>query len=317
MSERVGERTSLSDEELLAAAPRGTRSREAQIGVFVLFGLIAVLVMLFWMTDPATLRGRYMLVTTVENAGGVRAGDGVLMHGVIIGRVHDFEMVEAGRVDITMEIDGRWNVPVGSRTIMGASGLFGGRTLEIDASDATQYYAEYDTMPGEGAGSEGLLGSVDDLSDQAGEVMLSINRLLDEETVGSVRGSARELEGLLSELSTVTREQRVQLQSLTASLNVAADGLEDASAAGPDIARAAARADSAMATLSVTSAKLDAATESLRSVLDRMDRGEGTLGRLSTDESLYVNLNTAAEALANLLADLQANPNKYINISIF
>ena len=87
--------------------------------------------------------------------------------------------------------------------------------------------------------------------------------------------------------------------------------------AGPDIANAIARADSAMATLVATGESLDAATSSLSVILERVERGEGTLGRLSTDESLYVSLNDAAESLNSLLMDLQANPNKYINISIF
>jgi phospholipid/cholesterol/gamma-HCH transport system substrate-binding protein len=258
-----------------------------------------------------------MLVTTVENAGGIRAGDPVQMHGVILGRVHDFEMVSAGQVDITMEIDGRWQVPLGSRTVLGAAGLFGGRTLQIEPSTSTQYHQENDTLPGDGAVGDGLLGSVDELSAQAGSVLGSIDRLLNAETVGSVQGSAKALESLLAELSVVTREQRGALQRLTASLTGAAEGLEDATAVAPDIARAVARADSAMAALTVTGANLDAATISLRSVLERMDRGEGTLGLLSNDEALYVSLTTAAQNLNALLADLQANPSKYINISIF
>ena len=72
-----------------------------------------------------------------------------------------------------------------------------------------------------------------------------------------------------------------------------------------------------MAVLTETGKNLDVAMESLRSVLARIDRGEGTLGRLSTDEALYVSLNKAAESLTALLGDLQANPSKYINISIF
>ena len=96
-----------------------------------------------------------------------------------------------------------------------------------------------------------------------------------------------------------------------------AEGLEAASEAGPDIASAIARADSAMAMLAETGESLDAATTSLSVILGRMENGEGTLGRLSTDETLYVSLNDAAAALNSLLTDLQANPNKYINISIF
>ena len=315
---RVDEATGrLSDEELLAATPRGAVGNEAKVGLFVLVGLISFIVVLFWMTDPATLRNRYMLVTTVDNAGGIRLKDNVLMHGVILGRVNDFEMVEGGRVDITMEIERKWDIPVGSTTVMGASGLFGGRTLEIIPTTSTEFYEPWDTLPGEGAASEGLLGSVDELSAQAGSVLESLGALLNEETVGSMKGSALALEGLLAKLSAVTEEQRGALQRLTETLTSAAEGLEEATAVGPDIASAVARADSAMAVLTETGKNLDVAMESLRSVLARIDRGEGTLGRLSTDEALYVSLNKAAESLTALLGDLQANPSKYINISIF
>ena len=72
-----------------------------------------------------------------------------------------------------------------------------------------------------------------------------------------------------------------------------------------------------MSTLARTSDSLDRAVASLRAVLDRIDRGEGTLGRLSTDDSLYQNLNRAAESVSALLDDVRANPKKYINVSIF
>jgi phospholipid/cholesterol/gamma-HCH transport system substrate-binding protein len=72
-----------------------------------------------------------------------------------------------------------------------------------------------------------------------------------------------------------------------------------------------------MAMLTATSENIDAATASLRSVLARIDAGEGTLGRLSTDDALYVNLNEAVQSINALVQDLQANPSRYINVSIF
>lgn len=317
MSDTQGGRNGPSDEEILAATPRGSGSKEAQVGIFVLIGLVSFVIVLFWMTDPATLRGRYMLVTEVDHAGGVRAGDPIQMQGVNIGRVNDFEMLDDNRVVISMEIEGQWDIPVGSRTVMGEAGLFGGRSLEIVRGPGPGVHAEGDTLMGEGASGSGFLGDVDQLSAQAESVLGSINTMLNDSTVGAVQGSARELERLLTSLSAVTTEQRVALQELTTTLNSAAEGIESASEAGPDIARAVARADSAMVMLRTTSESLDAATESIRTILTRMERGEGTLGRLSVDESLYVNMNTAAESLNALLMDLQENPNKYINVSIF
>ena len=313
---RGDEARRLSDDELMDAVPRGTGSREARVGLFVLLGLISFVIVIFWMTDPATLRGRYMLVTTVDNAGGVRAGDPVQMQGINVGRVNGFEMIPNGPIYITLEIEGEWDIPEGSRTVMGESGLFGGRTIRIERGESTQFLAEWDTIPGEGA-EAGLLGSVDDLSERAGNVLTSLDSLLDQRTVGSIQETIRNLNDLVVNLSAVTQEQRASLSRLTVSLGRRAEGLEAVGDAGPDAARAIARADSTMLLLSETSTNLNSAATSLQTVLGRIEAGEGTLGRLSTSDSLYINMNNAAASLSALLEDLRANPNRYINISIF
>ncbi|HIC14256.1 MAG TPA: MCE family protein [Gemmatimonadetes bacterium] len=305
-----------TDAELLSAVPPRATGRQARLGLFVIMGLLSFVVVLYWMTDPATFRGRYLLVTTMEDAGGVRGGDPVSMKGIIIGRVHDFELIGGERVTITTEIEGKWKIPVGSRARLGASGLFGGRTLVIDPSDATEYYGGNDTVQSADAQVIDLLDSAGELSSQAGDVMTQIESLLSAETIGAVQGSARELEVLLTEFGDGVREQREALGSLTESLNRSAKGLEDATT-GPELARAVARADSAMAMLTNTGDHLNTAAESLRLVLERIERGEGTLGRLVQDDALYLSLTSAAESVTAFLADLQENPSKYINLSIF
>ena len=305
-----------TDAELLSAVPPRATGRQARLGLFVIMGLLSFVVVLYWMTDPATFRGRYLLVTTMEDAGGVRGGDPVSMKGIIIGRVHDFELIGGERVTITTEIEGKWKIPVGSRARLGASGLFGGRTLVIDPSDATEYYGGNDTVQSADAQVVDQLDSAGELSSQAGDVMTQIESLLSAETIGAVQGSARELEVLLTEFGDGVREQREALGSLTESLNRSAKGLEDATT-GPELARAVARADSAMAMLTNTGDHLNTAAESLRLVLERIERGEGTLGRLVQDDALYLSLTSAAQSVTAFLADLQENPSKYINLSIF
>ena len=309
-----GGRRRPTDEEILREVPAGSGRKEVRVGIFVLLGLVSFIAVLFLLTDPATLRGRYMLVTEVDDAGGVRRGDPIQMRGVNVGRVHDFEMESNQRVAIAMEMDGQWKIPADSRTVLGASGIFGGRTLEIDPGTSQQMLQPGDTLPGQAGANGGLLGSVDELGDKAGSVLGRIQTLLDSGTVSSVQQSASELESLLGQLSTMTREQRATLARLTESLAGTAEGLEGA---GPDARRAIARADSAMAVLSETGASLDRAAASLRTLLDRIERGEGTLGKLSADDALYVNMNRAAESIAALVDDIRAHPNKYINISIF
>lgn len=314
----TGAERRLSDEELLAAVPKGTGGKDARVGLFVILGIISFTIVLFWMTDPATLRGRYMLVTSVDNAGGVRPGDPVQMDGVNLGRVHGFEMVGPGHVDITLEIEGEWQVPEGSRVTFGEAGLFGGRTVVIERGSGERFYESGDTIPGEGAGGGGLLGNVDELSAQASEVLESIRELLNPETVEALQGTATNARELVAEFSELTSELHGPLTRMTEDLAASAEGLRAAADAGPEVAQVVARADSTMAMLQTTSENVDAAMRSLSSLLARIDAGEGTLGRLTTDDAeLYENINAATASLNDLLQDLQENPSRYINISIF
>ena len=48
-----------------------------------------------------------------------------------------------------------------------------------------------------------------------------------------------------------------------------------------------------------------------------MSKGQGSAGKLMTDDSLYINLNNTLYSLDQLLQDMQANPKKYVHFSLF
>ena len=52
-------------------------------------------------------------------------------------------------------------------------------------------------------------------------------------------------------------------------------------------------------------------------LFEGMNRGEGSLGQLATNDSLYHNLNSTARDLDALITDLHENPKRYINLSLF
>ncbi len=55
-----------------------------------------------------------------------------------------------------------------------------------------------------------------------------------------------------------------------------------------------------------------AALATLRRAAERIEQGEGTLGRLMEDPALYEETQAAIATLRRVLADLQANPARYI-----
>ncbi len=51
--------------------------------------------------------------------------------------------------------------------------------------------------------------------------------------------------------------------------------------------------------------------------MGRIDRGEGTLGKLTRDDKLYNNLNEAAVNFSKLTEDIRKQPKRYLKLSFF
>ncbi len=284
-----------------------------RVGIFVLVGLLAFFAALFTFTDVGTFRGRYYARTVVQDAGGVRRGDPVQMRGVNIGRVVAFRMVPQG-VEIRLELYNEYEVPEGSRALLRSSGLLGGMVVDVVPGSSENRIEDEELLPG--MAETGIMSAADELASGADSVLTRANALLSRETVGAVNESALELRQLLAELNSLASQQRRELASLSASLQRSAHGVEAATTGG-ELERAAENVDRLTARLDETTQSLGRASGSLETVLGRLERGEGTLGRLTVDDALYVNLNSAATNLSQLVADIRANPKKYLSISVF
>jgi phospholipid/cholesterol/gamma-HCH transport system substrate-binding protein len=64
-------------------------------------------------------------------------------------------------------------------------------------------------------------------------------------------------------------------------------------------------------------AKADRAMEEITVMTKRVNNGEGTLGKLMVDDSLYNGLVESNIEIQELLDDLQLNPWKYVRVSLF
>jgi phospholipid/cholesterol/gamma-HCH transport system substrate-binding protein len=300
--------------------PSRGKHREAWVGLFVVAGLAAAVITLAVMTDAALFRGRYIITTNVPNAGGIRKGDPVQMRGVNIGRIIGFTISQQG-VDMRLEIEGEYPIPKDSRVEVKASGLLGGMVAEVMPGASAQKAGWGERIPGKSG--IGLFDKMDELAGEADKVAVKVQNLLSDQTVSDLQGGAADARRALAELSAILKEQRSELRTLTSSLRRSSEGLEKV-AAGPELERTVKRVDQLTARLDGTLVTLDRSSKSVESILGRIDRGEGTLGKLSTDETLYknaseatANLTKATEELNKLLADFQAHPRKYINLKVF
>lgn len=309
----AGPRNRLSQEDLRAMAPMRTPRREVHVGIFVIVGILAVVTALFVLTDPGMFRGRYQVSTVIADAGGIRKGDPVRLKGVNIGRIRDFDIDEGG-VRVIMELRREYPVPADSRVSVVSGGLLQSMVAEVIPGGSEQPLRDGDVLPS--VPTTGLAETAERLGGGADTLLMRANMLLSQQTIGAVGASAQQMQQLLEQLTALAAEQRRELAALTSSLRSAAEGVE-ATATRPELARAIARTDSLTLRLDAASGSLQQASASLATLVDRVEGGQGTLGRLTTDDELYVNLNAAVTSLNELTADIRENPRKYINVSVF
>jgi len=305
---------------LPTAPPQRGRDREVWVGLFVLVALAIGLGLLFTLTDAAMFRGRYIVSTRVPDAGGIRRGDPVQMRGVNIGRVNQFQIAQDG-VRIRLEIEGEYPIPADSRVELKSAGLLGGMVADVVPGASTQRLRNGDAIPG--ATTTALMSTATAIADSTQTVLDRMKATLTDETVtglkktvSSVEKGSAEMDALVRDLRGLTAEQRVELKTITASLRRASEGVEKASTR-PELERAIARLDSLTAQMDQATASLSRGSASLENVMGRMERGEGTLGKLSKDDALYANLNDASKSLKLLLEDLRKNPKRYVKLSLF
>ena len=314
----VNEISGASATQAEEAVPQQAGKRQVRIGMFVLGGLMATIYLLYLLTDPATFRNRYKITTVVENVMGLRKGDPVQMRGVTIGRVHDFEMAVGGEeVVIILEVEGQWLIPEGSRTQLVSPGLMAPRTVEVVPGPGPGTIGPGGALPGTAV--KGLLDDTESLGEKGQIALDRIAELLSRENLDAFGGSATGLNTLVGELSDLVESEGENLKELIQSLNSAADGLTEVT--GPefreDLTSLVAGADSLMSRLNGTSESIEGAVASFEAILARLENGEGTLGQLLVNDTLFTNLAAAAESARLLMDDLRENPGRYINFSIF
>jgi phospholipid/cholesterol/gamma-HCH transport system substrate-binding protein len=63
-------------------------------------------------------------------------------------------------------------------------------------------------------------------------------------------------------------------------------------------------------------ARINSLSERIDLLVTRLNQGEGTAGRLLQDKQLYENMNGAAGELRMLIGEIRKDPKKYLNVKV-
>lgn len=283
-----------------------TYKQEVGVGALVLIGAAIFLFGMFWLTGRTVGSKGVSVDVLFTNVSGLKQGDPVLVSGVKKGRVSRVHLERVGSVRVTLGLQGDVHPKIDASAAILAQDFFGAKF--IDFNPGTRDEALPSDRAITGSNPPGLTDVASGVATRANELLSNASNLVSEQLVLDIHNTLVATQRAMTMLAEAGDQPFVKQTSRTlAATEKVMNRVDSILASG-----AGRRIDSLSANLTALTNHLGHATVAIDTLLSRMNRGEGTLGKLASDSTLYVDLHNLSTALSTLLTDLKEHPDKYV-----
>ncbi len=276
------------------------------------------------------LKGRNLLTpdrsfyAVYDNVEGLTKSAPVTINGLVVGNIDDIDFLDSkGRLIVKFHVDEKFSFSKESVATVYSTGIIGGKALAIipDFDSQKGMATPGDTLQSKiDSGLEGQIMSefiplkekIEHMVVSADSVLTAVNETLNPNTRKAIVQSLNEVNSTLIEIRGLSGNVNRFLVSNEKDLSNTIKNLDRTS-------ENFAKISDTLARLEIASVVKDLETTigNFNVVLENVNEGEGTLGKLMTDDRLYTNLERATRQAEMLLQDVKLNPTRYINISLF
>lgn len=298
-------------------------SREIKTSLLVIFGIGFFYFGFNFLKGSSIFSKQKIVYAVYEEVEGLSIGADVNINGLSIGKITKIDFVpNSTEILVTMRIRSDLNFSKSSSAILYEAGLIGGKAIQIQTKfEQGNAIKSGDTLPSSTQPGftelvnqqiaplqqklTSTLTSVDELFDGVSNVLNNqtqenLKTTLTEltRTVENINSISKKLDVLLSDNTTAIDTTLKNLASTSSNLNQISDSL-------------------AMVNIKSMLDKYNQVAQNLNQILEQVNRGEGTAGKLINDPEVYQHLNETLNALQTLINDLKENPKRYVHFSLF
>ena len=287
--------------------------------IFVLTGLFLFGIM--YVQDITLKKSNYSFTVIFENVQGLNEGDDVNMLGKRIGKVSRAKII-GQKIAVELSIDNSFafKIPVDSKIEVKSEGLMGSKYVSIDPGvNDKKYILAGETVEGqrEYDFSE-ITPGIMPITQDIGVFARRLKATLGEEEKDRIRNTILNIEkGYRDVLSKPERESLKEivnnLKSASESIKAKVDNdLSQILSGFKNVSDQSGDLKQAIINLKSSSESLNTSSKKFESILNKIDSGEGTLGKMVNDPGLYDNLNALSQDGRDLVKDFKDNPTKYM-----
>ncbi len=295
-----------------------SRGMEIRVGITVVLGLAILFGAVAAFSNYAKTKMMRVWHVSFPQTGGLGSGDEVQVNGIRKGAVEGMFLHDEGViVDLALAHDVL--LTHDSRVAIRNVGLMGEKVIAVDLRRTGEAYSTRDTIVGEfEPGMPEVLASLGVAVGGIQSLTLQLDSLSTALGRGGIATTVTNFRRFSEQLRLAVEENRAELRTTLDNFSAAAKttrNLTTEREAG--IKRTLDHFASAAENLDRVTGRLDSLRGSLQSVAAKLDRGQGSLGKLVNDEKLYSDLTTSVKSLKTLIDEMRANPQKYFKFSVF
>lgn len=305
-------------------------SKEFKVGLLV---VIAGAVLYFgfnYLKGKDIFSGSQEYYAVYDDVNGLTQGNSVVVKGYTIGRVEDISLMPGKdpHLLVTLAINKDVKLTKGTVALLSNSDLLGGKTIVLKSGSSDEPLAKGDTL--ETKTDEALADILErnaiPVINNTNEILLEVREILDDRFKQNMKNimansdtvvrNAKHMSALINNTVALTNKNIASVSDEMLSLSHQIDSL--LTAMHPIVNNMDAFSDSlSQLEMKKTMNEAHASLENLSAIMAKVDSGQGTLGKLVNDEELYTNINSTVKHMDYLVTDIELNPKRYINLSVF
>ncbi len=308
-----------------------------------IIGVVAVLTLFVGYWGFSFLKGNDLFskerefVLIYDKVAGLNIANPVNINGLKVGKVSYVDFIpndSNARIMVKIKLKNEIQIPKNTKAII-RSDFLGvnkidlilnksnsmaqpGDTLATDIATTIQEEVSMQVAP--------LKAKAEDMMASIEAIMVSFKMVFNDETVSglsetftrikstiiNLESSTENLDQLIAGETTHIQNVLTNLDNITANLKSNNSKINNVITNFSDISDSLVKLD-----IKSTFDNMDKAVVDFYSIVQKIDNGEGSMGQLVNNDTLYNELEAASTELHELLEDIKLHPNRYVKVSVF
>ena len=298
-------------------------SRELKTGVLIIT-CIAIFIFGFnYLKGTSLLNNDKVVKATYSDVEGLVIGANVTISGMNVGKVKNIDFDENyEKILVTFSLRNDLNFSSQSKAQLYEAGLIGGKAIAIiPIYEQGSIVKDGDVLPSEikpgltelvNQQIAPLQDKIEGLLTSADSLFAGVSNVMNYDTQNNLKLALEGLSVSINNISRLTENMNHIVTQNEQNFKGTMNNLKDTSKNLSQITDSLKKMP-----LASTIKNFEETSADLKTIISRLEAGNGSAGKFLSDDALYNKLLGSSEALEALLNDLKANPKNYVHFSIF